>query len=141
MQAFVEPPAATGLADPHERAPGTSSSVAARMERSFIGAAVVLAFGIAYLAMTWHAKGFSLDINTTILLFLLVGVALQGSPIAYANAIRGAAKQTGSMLLQYPFYGGIMGIMTGTGLAAVIAKMFVASRQQRRCRPGASSAR
>jgi short-chain fatty acids transporter len=125
VQAFAEPAAPAGPADPHARAPGTAASPAARMERSFIGTAVVLLLGIAFLAMTWHAKGFSLDINTTILIFLLIGLALQGSPIAYANAIRNAAKQTGSMLLQYPFYGGIMGIMTGTGLAAVIAKGFV----------------
>ncbi len=29
------------------------------------------------------------------------------------------------MMLQYPFYGGIMGIMTATGLAEVISKAFV----------------
>jgi short-chain fatty acids transporter len=76
--------------------------------------------------VTWSSKGFELDINTTILIFLLIGLALQRTPIAYADAIRGAARQTGSMLLQYPVYGGIMGIMIGTGLASVIAKAFVA---------------
>jgi len=76
--------------------------------------------------MTWYSKGFELDINTTILIFLLAGLALQRTPIAYADAIRRAARQTGSMLLQYPVYGGIMGIMTGTGLASMIAKTFVA---------------
>jgi short-chain fatty acids transporter len=30
------------------------------------------------------------------------------------------------MMLQYPFYGGIMGIMTSTGLAEVISRAFVA---------------
>jgi len=30
------------------------------------------------------------------------------------------------MMLQYPFYGGIMGIMSGTGLADMISKGFVA---------------
>ena len=53
---------------------------------------------------------------------MLVGLALQRTPIAYADAIRRAAHQTGSMLLQYPMYGGIMGIMSGTGLASMIAK-------------------
>jgi short-chain fatty acids transporter len=76
--------------------------------------------------MTWYSKGFELDINTTILVFLLIGLALQRSPIAYADSIRRAAGQTGSMLLQYPIYGGIMGIMIGTGLAGLIAKAFVA---------------
>lgn len=117
--------AADDNGDPHARAAGTSS-VAARMERSMLGTLLLLALGIGYLAMTWHAKGFELDINTTILIFLLAGLALQRTPIAYADAIRRAARQTGSMLLQYPVYGGIMGIMTGTGLAPAIAKTFVA---------------
>jgi short-chain fatty acids transporter len=86
----------------------------------------MLALGVGYLSITWRAKGFELDINTTILIFLLAGLALQRTPIAYADAIRRAARQTGSMLLQYPVYGGIMGIMTGTGLAGAIAASFVA---------------
>jgi short-chain fatty acids transporter len=112
-------------ADPHAR-DAARSSFAARAEQSILGTLFLLALGGGYLAMTWHSKGFELDINTTILIFLLAGLALQRTPIAYANAIRKAARQTGSMLLQYPVYGGIMGIMTGTGLASVIAKMFVA---------------
>ena len=39
--------------------------------------------------MTWTTKGFELDINTTILIFLLVGLVLQRTPIAYADAIAG----------------------------------------------------
>jgi short-chain fatty acids transporter len=112
-------------ADPHARG-AAPTSFAARAERSMLGTLILLVLGIGYLAMTWHAKGFELDINTTILIFLLVGLALQRTPIAYADAIRRAARQTGSMLLQYPVYGGIMGIMTGTGLASMIAKTFVA---------------
>lgn len=112
-------------ADPHARG-AAPTSFAARAERSMLGTLILLVLGIGYLAMTWHAKGFELDINTTILIFLLVGLALQRTPIAYADAIRRAARQTGSMLLQYPVYGGIMGIMTGTGLASAIAKTFVA---------------
>ena len=116
---------ANANADPHARG-ALPSSFAARAERSMLGTLILLALGIGYLAMTWSAKGFELDINTTILIFLLVGLALQRTPIAYADAIRRAARQTGSMLLQYPVYGGIMGIMTGTGLASTIAKTFVA---------------
>jgi short-chain fatty acids transporter len=112
-------------ADPHARG-ASPTSLAARAERSMLGTLILLVLGIGYLAMTWSAKGFELDINTTILIFLLVGLALQRTPIAYADAIRRAARQTGSMLLQYPVYGGIMGIMTGTGLASTIAKTFVA---------------
>ncbi|MBV8577380.1 MAG: short-chain fatty acid transporter, partial [Acetobacteraceae bacterium] len=34
-------------------------------------------------------------------------------------------KVCGPLILQYPFYGGIMGIMTGTGLAEVMSQAFV----------------
>jgi short-chain fatty acids transporter len=110
--------------DPHARqTPATS--FAARAERSVLGTLLLLALGCGYLGTTWYHKGFELDINTTILLFMLAGLALQRSPIAYADVIRRAARQTGSMLLQYPIYGGIMGIMIGTGLASTIAQTFV----------------
>ena len=90
------------------------------------GNLVLIALGIAYLAHLFLTGTFELDINITILLFFLVGLALQRTPLAYGDAIRRAAHQTGSMLLQYPIYGGIMGIMRGTGLASAIAKAFVA---------------
>jgi short-chain fatty acids transporter len=123
----VEYQASSTSAEPggHSK-PAPASSFAARAERSVAGTLLLLVLGCGYLGMTWHSKGFELDINTTILVFLLIGLALQRSPTAYADSIRRAAGQTGSMLLQYPIYGGIMGIMIGTGLAGLIAKAFVA---------------
>lgn len=111
--------------DPHARASSDTPTFATRLEQSMLGTLLLIVLGVGYLAMEWRTKGFDLDINTTILIFLLIGLALQRTPIAYANAIRRAARQTGSMLLQYPVYGGIMGIMKGTGLASMIAKAFV----------------
>jgi short-chain fatty acids transporter len=110
--------------DPHA-ATTKSESMASILENSMVGTLVLIALGVGYLGMKWNSEGIDLDINNTILLFLMIGLALQRRPIAYANAIRGAARQTGSMLLQYPIYGGIMGIMKGTGLASLIAKAFV----------------
>jgi short-chain fatty acids transporter len=121
---FVDRPE-TLEADSHSRG-SAPDSFASRVENSMIGTVLLLALGVGYLGMTWSTKGFELDINATILIFLLIGLALQRTPIAYAESIRRAAAQTGPMLLQYPVYGGIMGIMTGTGLASVIAKAFVA---------------
>jgi short-chain fatty acids transporter len=85
---------------------------------------VIAAFG--YLGMQMVRGTFHLDINSLILIFLALGLLLHWRPIAYVEAINGAARITGSLLLQYPIYGGIMGIMTATGLAGVIAKWFIA---------------
>ena len=85
---------------------------------------VVAAFG--YLGKQMVAGTFHLDINALILIFLALGLLLHWRPIAYVEAVNSAARVTGSLLLQYPIYGGIMGMMTATGLAGVIAKWFIA---------------
>jgi len=85
---------------------------------------VMAAFG--YLGMQMVEGTFHLDINSLILIFLALGLLLHWRPIAYVEAMNSAARVTGSLLLQYPIYGGIMGMMTATGLAGVIAKWFIA---------------
>jgi short-chain fatty acids transporter len=95
------------------------SSFAGRLERSRICVMSFVAAGAAYLALQWSTHGVSLDINTVIFIFLLAGLGLHGSARAYVGAISKAAAVVGPMLLQYPFYGGIMGIMSATGLDQV----------------------
>jgi short-chain fatty acids transporter len=85
---------------------------------------VIAAFG--YLGLQMARGTFHLDINSLILIFLALGLLLHGRPIAYVEAVNNAARITGPLLLQYPVYGGIMGIMTATGLAGIIAKWFIA---------------
>jgi short-chain fatty acids transporter len=47
------------------------------------------------------------------------------TPLNYSEAVKHAAKSTGGLILQYPLYGGIMGMMTATGLTATIADAFI----------------
>lgn len=99
---------------------------ARRVEQSPVGSLILVAAGLGYLGMTWWSGALSLDINTVIFIFLIAGLALHGSPVNYANAIKAAARQTGAMMLQYPIYGGIMGMMTATGLAEQISRSVAA---------------
>jgi short-chain fatty acids transporter len=78
------------------------------------------------LILHWHQKESSMDLNSMILLALGIGLLFHWTPIAYVGAVKNAARVTGPLILQYPIYGGIMGIMTATGLAAVISKAFLA---------------
>ena len=96
------------------------------IENSMLGNLVLLALGLAYIGKLFSEGEFELDLNMIILLFLLVGLALQRTPKNYAGAIKHAAEHIGGMVLQYPIYGGIMGILRTTGLAATIAQGFVA---------------
>lgn len=100
-------------------------TLARRLEEAWILNVIFVVAGIAALGFVWHQNGFSLDLNSVIFLFLIAGLLLHWRPIAYVKAINNAARITGPLILQYPIYGGIMGIMTSTGLADVFAKGFI----------------
>ncbi len=99
-------------------------TLASALENAWILNAVVAAAGLGYIIWNWIALGFSLDINSVIFIFFCLGLLLHWRPIAYVAAVNDAARITGPLILQYPLYGGIMGIMTATGLAGVIAQWF-----------------
>jgi short-chain fatty acids transporter len=112
---------------PAPRVPARDLPFARRVEQSPVGSLFLVAGGIGYFVVQARTTGISLDVNTVIFLFLIAGLALHGSPVNYANAVKNAARQTGAMMLQYPIYGGIMGIMTATGLAEQVSRSFVAA--------------
>jgi short-chain fatty acids transporter len=100
--------------------------LAGRLDRAWPLNLCIVGAALAYFGRALWAGTFHLDINALILLFLAAGLLLHWRPAAYAGAIQSAARVTGPLLLQYPIYGGIMGIMTATGLAGVMARAFVA---------------
>ncbi len=101
-------------------------TLADRIDHSYIVNFVFAAMGVAYLVWHFMNKGFDLNLNIVIFLFFILGVILHGKPINYVRAMNIAIRSCGGIALQFPLYGGIMGIMIGTGLAKVIANWFVA---------------
>ncbi len=86
---------------------------------------LLVLMGVVYI---WHltvTKGFSLDLNLFIFIAFMLGLIFHWRPIRYVRAFNSGARTVGPILLQFPLYGGIMGIMTHTGLAGVIAAAFV----------------
>jgi short-chain fatty acids transporter len=120
-QVFVPP------AEPPPPVQHTRLSFARRLERSPVASLFLVGCAIAYIAQAAWTGRLIFDANMVIFLFLIAGLALHGSPLNFSEGIKNAAKQTGSLILQYPIYGGIMGIMTATGLAAEISQSIAAS--------------
>jgi len=102
-----------------------AGTLGAWLDRAWIFTIMLVALGTCALAAHWKSS-FTVDLNTVILIFLLLGLIFHLRPIAYVSAVKNAARVTGPLILQYPLYGGIMGIMTATGLAGVISKGFLA---------------
>jgi short-chain fatty acids transporter len=82
-------------------------------------------FGISALIMQFKHTNGTVDLNSVIITLFMLGMLLHWRPAAYIAAVKNAARVTGSLILQYPLYGGIMGIITTTGLAAVISNVFI----------------
>ena len=74
-----------------------------------------------FIFFIFYKQGFSLDLNLVSWTFLGIGLILASSPIQYVKLVNKAAITVGPIILQYPFYAGIMGIMSDTGLINVIA--------------------
>ncbi|MEK6578703.1 MAG: TIGR00366 family protein, partial [Bdellovibrionota bacterium] len=63
--------------------------------------------------------------NTVNFILLSIGLAIHGSAVSYAQAISNSVRGTSGVILQFPFYGGIMGLMEGSHLGHTIADFFV----------------
>jgi short-chain fatty acids transporter len=80
----------------------------------------------AYIGWRFYDQGFNLDLNIVNWSFLAAGLLLARSPKHYIQLINNASATIGPVLIQYPFYAGILGMMQGTGLATIISDWFTA---------------
>lgn len=92
---------------------------AQRMEHSRVLAWMIALMFAVYLVVHLGFRGGSLDLNTVILIFLTLGLMLHGTPLAYVRAFGKAASGASGIILQFPFYAGIMGIITGVGASGI----------------------
>jgi short-chain fatty acids transporter len=95
------------------------------LDNAWILNILLVVFGIFALITEWRRTGFALDLNSVIIMLVLGGLLLHQRPSAYIGAVKHAARISGSLILQYPLYGGLMGIITTTGLAGVLSKVFI----------------
>jgi len=99
-----------------EPKPSTPSE---KMENSRILAWIITLLGLSYLVIKLFFKGGSFDLGAVIMLFLFLGIVLHGTPLAYVKAFGKSVSGAAGILLQFPFYAGIMGIITGVGASGI----------------------
>ncbi len=98
---------------------------AQRFEESRFATGLMVAGGVAFMAVHFFVRDRGLDLNTLNFGFLWVGMLLAGSPIRYVRIIVEGGRIAVPFLLQYPFYAGIAGLMADSGLARMVVELFV----------------
>ena len=106
-----------------------------KMEHSKILWIILVVACWAYIVMYFAKNGFTLGLNIVNFLFMTLGLTLHGNLRKYVDAISDAAGGAAGILLQFPFYAGIMGMMVatnadGASLASVISNFFVSISNQ-----------
>ncbi|MCE0504555.1 short-chain fatty acid transporter [Roseivivax sp. GX 12232] len=77
--------------------------------------------GLAWVASHFAAGG-GLSLNVINFLFLTLAILLHGTPRNLLDALTEAVKGGAGIVIQFPFYAGIMAIMVDSGLAASISE-------------------
>lgn len=106
---------------------------AEKLENSMILSYIVVVIGAVYLIYYFISAGSilnALSLNIVNLIFLILGIAFHKTPIGYVRAITASAESAGGIILQFPFYAGIQGMMVtaganGISLAGAISSAFV----------------
>lgn len=118
--------------EPEPVKPDGERTTAEWLEGLWILNVLVFAAGITYFVLS----GFALNISSMIMLFTITSALLHRTPIRFIRAFSNAAKVSGPLLLQYPLYGGIVGLLgylpTGSGkaLQTVLAEALVRGADQ-----------
>lgn len=82
--------------------------------------------GLVYLGYYFGVQGGSLNLNVVNFLFLFLAILLHQTPRSLLISLNEAIKGGAGIVIQFPFYAGIMAVMVQSGLAQSISEGFVA---------------
>jgi short-chain fatty acids transporter len=109
------------IEEAHAQTPGE------RAENSPVLSVLIAVLMLAYLAQQVREKGgfAALDLNNFNLTFLALGLLLHWRPRSFLRAVGKSVPATAGVLIQFPFYGGIFGMISKTPMADRLANVFV----------------
>lgn len=81
--------------------------------------------GLVYVIYHFYANGFDLNINIVNLMMLFLGVVLHRTPRRFLHSVGEAVRNVGGIIVQFPFYAGIMGMMVASGLSESMSLWFI----------------
>lgn len=105
---------------------GIAGTLAHFLNTSPIVSVLFTLFGLVFLAFWFGRWNGAFDINIFVIIMTLAGILLHYRPIEYVRSLSKGVETAIPIMLQFQFYGGIMGVLVASGLATIIANWFVA---------------
>ncbi|WOI57688.1 short-chain fatty acid transporter [Palleronia sp. LCG004] len=112
------------LLDPEEKPRRSTDRPADWVETSPALSMLIGFAGLAWL-IQYFATGGGLSLNVVNFIFLTLAILLHGNPRNLLDSLADGVKGGAGIVIQFPFYAGIMAIMTQSGLAATISASLV----------------
>jgi short-chain fatty acids transporter len=110
--------------------PGTPAARADAFRGWIWLAVILLGYPLGHSLWT-RGFGTSWTINAYNTVFLMAALLLHGRPLAFLRACRQGVDAAWGIILQFPFYAGIFGLMQNTGLGRWIGGLFAELATQR----------
>ncbi|MGE7778903.1 short-chain fatty acid transporter [Peribacillus sp. NPDC097264] len=101
-----------------------TNTIANKLNNSRLLVMAIGLMSIIYIVSYFLDGGF-LNINIINFIILFLGIILLGSPSKYIAKLTEGIKTISGIILQYPFYAGIMAIMAASGLVTTISTVFI----------------
>jgi len=100
---------------------------AEKLEHSPVLTLFAVALMLGYLGYQASKKGFfaAIDLNNFNLFFLAIGLLLHWRPKSFLKAVSNSVPATAGVLIQFPFYAGIFGIISKTSIEHTLSNVFV----------------
>ncbi|MCM3653231.1 short-chain fatty acid transporter [Metabacillus litoralis] len=96
-----------------------------RLENSKLLSLLIGLLGLSFLGYYIVTNGLAINLNIINFLFLFIGIILHKTPKLFLEAIAGSVKSASGIIIQFPFYAGLMGIVTASGLAGILSNAFI----------------
>lgn len=103
----------------------TNATPAEKLENSKLISLIVGIMGLVFIIYHFINNGLDLNINIVNFIFLFLGILFHKTPRRFLNSVSDAVKNAGGIIIQFPFYAGIMGMMVTSGLSEQMSLWFV----------------
>ncbi len=81
---------------------------------------LICLIGFSYIVFWFYVKGMDIDLNILNLVLVFLALSLHDTPMGFLKSMERSTRAAYGIIVQFPFYAGIQGILASSGLSAIV---------------------